>query len=229
MIPNSDYIKKNVVNTEKCQFRVPIGKKVLTCEWRYKMEGGEKIQYLWTGKVDEYKTYTANVTVPQFDPNVPVGFIAGLDNDIFNQMEKKEREEVRKGINAAKIGFGVTEGWHIAKCVALIGLVTGSVTFANDACKAKNFMANFNSEVAGLIGSKKSDGFVALENQFIPKSYTHPKTKQTITLLNVVLGEDKKNGYKGMSKKTHQNIVGSSDAFEIADEMVREARKLRKR
>ncbi|MDR0495349.1 MAG: hypothetical protein LBG95_06965 [Treponema sp.] len=229
MIPGSAYIKNNVVKKEElCKHKVKTGKQITVREWRYKMLGKMKVWYLWTGKVDEYKTCTEYKAVPQFDPDVPVGFIVGLDSNILNMSETaEEKEKARKGLKTAEATFGVAQGWHIAKCVGLIGLFTGSVTYASDADKARNLVANFNAVVAELIGSGESDGFVAAENQYIKGSYFNNIPSKKLTYLNRVLGEDKINGYKEMTKNTHNNIMKSTGTFKAAYDMIIEGKKLR--
>jgi len=231
MIPGSKYIENNVVKREPLDpFRAKTGKKVLTGEWRFKSFGIIKIWYFWIGLVDEYAWYTAYESVPQFNPDVPVGFIVGLDSKTLNMIEEKsDRDKARDGIKAAETAFGVAQGWHIAKCVGLIGLVTGSVTYANDADKARKFVANFESELNDLKGSTENDGFVALENQYIPKSFTHPTTKEETIHLNAVLGGTDEGYVKPHEYKNynHKNIVENSDAFEKAHKLVLEAIKLK--
>ena len=52
--------------------------------------------------------------------------------------------------------LGVAEGYHIAKCALGIGLLTGSVTFADDANKARLMMKNIDSELYDIIGSREA-------------------------------------------------------------------------
>ena len=111
------------------------------------------------------------------------------------------------------------------------GLVTGSPVFAKDARLAREFMADFDSEMNILKGSNQNDGLVALESQYIPKSYKLPGATEPTIILNNVLGNTTK-GYvepNEMKKYNHKNIAENKDAFKIAYEMVLEARILRGR
>jgi hypothetical protein len=229
MIPGSKYISDNVVKKKPYPYWGKTGNKKLACEWQSTKILGIRIWYLWIGLVDEYALYTAYDSVPQFNTDVPVGFIAGLDSKTLNMIEDESvKKTVNDSMKVAETTFGVAQGWHIAKCFGPVGLVTGSVTYANDADKARRFIANFESEFNVLKGSNQNDGLVALENQYIPKSFTDPDTKITTQHLHAVLGKTKE-GYEGIRNRNHKNIVETSEAFMIANKMIEDARILRGR
>ena len=229
MIPGSAYIRKNVVKNVEHEYKVQTASKIVV-EWRYTIKLGIKIWYLWAGKVPVYAYPIQVEAVPQFDTSVPVGFIVGTSH---NSLEQAENEEgIRKGIKAAEITFGVAEGYHIAKCVGLIGLFTGSPIYAVNAGNARLFMKTFDSQIYDMLGSKEGDGFVALQNQYIPATFTDRATGITRTNLPNVLG-DTKEGFVRVPRN-HSNIVttvgaqekanNSAIAFEYAGRMINEAR-----
>jgi hypothetical protein len=173
MIPRSDYIKKNVAQYTEHQHKVKDGKK-LTTEWRYKKNKlGWKIWYLWVGTVDVYKYVTSYEAIPRFNDKVPIGFIVGTDNKTLNMIDDPEKPDLKKNVEETvkgfEIAFAVAEGIHIAKCASIIGLFTGSVTYAIDAEKARSFCENINSEIEKILNTTGGgDGFIALESQYIP-------------------------------------------------------------
>jgi len=201
MIPEYGYVTNNVVKTVKHTYKVRTGTE-LACEWRYTTVLGIKIWYLWIGNVDVYKYYTASEVIPQFDPSVPVGFIVGLNSKTIDMAD--DPQGIKNVLKTAEGGFAAVEAIHIAKCVAIIGLLSGSVTYAKDADRARSFMANIESELNDLKLQPQNDGLVALESQFIPKTFKDPNTGATRTdLKNPVLGKQP-NGYLEMTKYNHK-------------------------
>jgi len=147
-------------------------------------------------------------------------------------MIEKEKS-IRDGILGAEIGFAIVQGIHIAKCVGIIGLFTGSVTYANDADQARQLMRNFDSELNELKGSNENDGLVAQSSQFIPKTFIDPNSNVTRTnLRNPVVGANAGGlAYSVVSgsKLNHQDIVRSSNTFNLSNQMINEGRRLRGR
>jgi len=218
MKPGSDYIKNNVAETEPVIYMAETGKKVLITEWRYKISSrGRKIWYLWTGRVNEKVPKIAMEQKPKFDPNVPVGFIAGVENRPLrmggkdgNSDKDNKAYDVAKGF---KIGFAVVEGIHIARCIGIVGLFTGSRLYAASADRARRFCRNIDTEISEVIGSTdKGDGFIPLANQHIPASFENPRTKVKTKHLNNVLSNPLGDGYLRI-KETHYSIDKKGEKY----------------
>ena len=229
MKPGSSYIKKNVVKTVPHLIPVKTGKKILTSEWRYNLtKNKRKIWYLWVGKKDEIVYKTITEAIPQFDPNVPVGFIVGTENRTI-RMAEDNGKKVYSNIKNLEISFGVLKGLHIAKCVLLVGLITGSHAYAEAADRARLLCRNIDAELADILGSPQGDGFIPLANQYIPATFTDPdpKINETRTHLNAVLSDPDGKGYIEV-KDSHNSIDKNTEAFKEAARMTLEGYKKRR-
>lgn len=217
--PYSTYIKDNVSESRVHSYKKKAGTEIAT-EWRYKtIWPGIKVYYLWVGTVDVYKWYEVTEIIPKFDATVPVGFIVGLNSNTLSMSELAE-PLLRAQIGLAGAGFVTVEGLHIAKSVFTLGLASGSATYAKDAKVAANLMFNFDAALNDIKRSTQNDGLVALESQYIPKTFTDPNTKVTRTNLKnpVLLGGSL--GYEKLSAYNHKNIAEKPDTFRIARQMV---------
>jgi hypothetical protein len=182
---------------------------------------GINVPHPWIATVPVYSYYNAYEDKPKFDPALPVGFIVGLNSNSLSVLKEKEKP-VRDLLRGFEIAFGISEGLHIAKCFTLVGLVTGSITYANDAAQARRLMANFDSELNSIKGGSENDGLVALESQYYPKSFYHPGTGTTTTILKKVLGR-KSEGFVRTSFN-HENIVKDRSTFTTASNMIQESK-----
>ena len=206
MKPGSDYIKDKVVQTETITYPVKTGKKILASEWR--TIKGTKLKYLWVGKVDEKIYKTATEVKPQFNPDVPVGFIVGLENKTIRMVKEDKRKMVYDNVKRCEMGFAIVEGLHVAKCVFLTGLITGSPVYAANSDRARVLCKNIDAEVADVLGTGGGgDGFIPLANQYIPAAFYNPKTGETTKHLNNVLSDPLGKGYVEMKNYHHRNIV----------------------
>jgi len=222
MIPGSAYIRDNVVKNENYTYRVKTGTR-LTTEWHSrKIWPGITIWYLWIGYVDVYGYVSVNKSLPQFNPNVPVGFIGGTNNKTLTMADGNEKA-VRDVVKGLEIGFAVVEGIHIAKCVFIIGLFNGSAIYAYDADRARRFMGNIDGEIYDIIGSSQGDGLVALSHQHLPQWFTEPDTGRSYKVLP--------NRYLGFEKvhANHQKITDNRDTWEHAGKMLIDGRDHRRR
>lgn len=225
MVPKSPYIKANVVNTVEHRYKVRTGQQ-LTAEWRSTKVLFITVYYLWIGYVDTYSYYTASEAIPQFDSSVPVGFIAGLNS---KTLDMAGDPNIRVILNVVGGVFAGVQIFHIARCFTLVGLFDGSLIYAADAGRARDLMWNFEGELNDIKRSKQNDGLVALESQYIPKTFKDPNTGATRTnLRNHVLGKNAA-GYVGMPNYNHKNIVEKSDTFLRAADMIMEGKKIRGR
>lgn len=224
MAPRSSYITRNIVKTVDHTYKVKTGER-LTSEWR-KRTSFPKIWYLWIGYVPVYSYYTMPESIPVFDSTVPIGFIAGADNNTLGMGGNEA--SVRKDIKAAREFFGAVRTVHIVKNSLIVGLLSGGLTYERDAYRTEQLMANIDSELNGVKGSSQGDGLVALSSQYIPKTFKDPNTGVTRTnLKNPVLG-NVKSGFVGMPYN-HKDIIERAGTFYEAGLMVEEARKLRRR
>jgi len=222
MKPGSDYIKENVLITETFGYLEKTGKKIWTTKWDYKKVGKMKIGYLNRYQVDEKIPKTKTEVIPQFDPNVPVGFIVGTENRTLTMAEKEIKNDnvAYKIIDGCKIVFAVAEGIHVAKCVSLIGLLTGSNMYAADADRARKLCKNIDKEIAEIIGADEGDGFIPLANQYIPASFVDPNTGEKRVNNYILLSDPDGDDYIKLKKKeNHSSIERSIEAYGLAAKM----------
>ncbi|MCL2138447.1 MAG: hypothetical protein FWH41_02830 [Treponema sp.] len=218
MAPESSYIKDYII-TEKKMNKVKTGTK-RAYEWRTKTVGKRKVKYLWSGKVDVFKYVTETRLVPQFNENVPLGFIVGANNNTLGMGGKDKEDIANKVIKGFKAGFVTAQALHIAKCAGLIGLFTGSPKYANDANNARKFCNNIKAEISGLLGTTKGgDGLVATENQHISKSL----------LENPLLGTTDELDYVKMEHHNHVSIFTAEETYEKAGKMIDQAIKIKEK
>jgi len=231
MAPNSAYINEFVARTMEHTYKRQTGTR-LTSEWR-STPGllGTKIWYLWIGYVPVYTTYIAREVIPVFNNTVPLGFIVGTNSKTLSMLDNEK--SITDGIFAAEISFAVVQAFHIAKCVGIIGLFSGSVTYANDANRARLLMKDIDAELNDLKRSSENDGLVAVYSQFIPKTFKDPNTSITRTnLRNPVVGTNAGGSSYSIvpgPKLNHQNIVRSSATFDLSNQMINEGRNERKK
>jgi pimeloyl-ACP methyl ester carboxylesterase len=217
MAPRSNYIKTNVADITPRSYGVQTGSKVVL-EWRYTRGPlGIKIWYLWIGSVPVYSYYTAYEDTPKFEMSLPVGFIVGTNSNTLSLAEGNE-SKIRDTLNGFGAAFVVAESWHILKSVCIIGLFTGSVTYAKDASRAYKLMHNFDSEINDIKGSSANDGLVAVESQYYPATFYHPGNKTTSTVLKNPLGVV----YK---QYNHEIIAKREDTFAEVRNMLRKINK----
>jgi len=235
MKPGSDYTRNNVLEIKKEEKKVKTGTR-LVFEWRYIIGKWTRIKWYYphTEIVDVYKTEVHIKEIkPKFDPNVPVGFIAGLNNRTLTMAEKDGEpiyDALYDGFKAFEIVFGVVEGAHILKSVKPFGLLSGSPVYAVDADKARKFCRNIDSEIRDIVGIKgKGDGFIALENQYIPSKIVVGNEPKKIDI-NVVSDPDNL-GYIGIDgdKSSHSNIMKNPDTYKEAAELIQKGRIFRGR
>jgi len=211
MKPGSDYIKKYVAQTKTDKYTVKTGKKVLSSEWRQKTVLGKKVKYLWMGMVDEKVLKNETEVKPQFDTEVPVGFIVGTQNKALRMGTDNPKKNSDQNnpyyviANLLGAGFTATGIVHIVNSFDIVNLLSGSPVYAANATRAAVLCFNIDDELADITGSKKGDGFLPVDNQHIPSKFNSLKTKEhTIHLYNV-LNEQKGKDYQGVSE-THYSI-----------------------
>ena len=186
MIPRSNFIQQNVIESEPYSYQVQtgttrhLGWKRVTNRWGWKY-WALRWQYS-----PVYSTYIGYKHTSKLPENIPIGYIAGTKNNVLSIAGSKE-QDIRNGLKWGGYIFAIAEGFHIAKCVRIVGLFTGSPRYAAACVKAREYCWNFDSRVNNLLGSPEHDGLVAKESQYIPKT-AHKKvlgrTTQGYTTFN---------------------------------------------
>ena len=225
MIPiTSSYITHNVVKSVGYNYKVKTGSDLVS-EWRSKKVLFVTVWYLLVGYVDRYAYYTKYEATPQFNNKVPLGFIVGTNSRTLSMADNEK--QIKDILYAAEIAFAVSEGVHIAKCIGILGLFTGSKTYAQDANAAKKMMNNFEGALNDIKQSTENDGLVAVESQYIPQKFTNPNTNVTKTVMqNPVLGRTSY-GYVNYNYN-HINIEKIPIVFERAASMISEGLETRR-
>ena len=232
MAPRSDFIQQNVVQTVDHHYRARTGQR-LTTEWRQRrVWPGIRVWYLWVGNVNVYSILTASEVRPAFDPNVPIGFIAGTNNSIFGMADNEQT--IRNVVRGAEIFFCTVYGIHIAKNILNpISLLQGGVGFARDANEARRLMANLEGRLqTGVLRAPQGDGLVALSSQHIPRTFRDPNTHVTRTnLRNPILGMHEALPGENFVRihENHQSILRNRRTFGTALDMIDEGKEIRGR
>lgn len=186
MIPQSDFIKQNVIESKPYSYQVQtgttryLGWKRVTNRWGWKY-WALRWQYS-----PVYSTYIGYKHTSKLPENIPIGYIAGTKNNVLSIAGSKE-QDIRDNLNKAETAFAVAEGAHIVKTYLIYGLFLGSPRYAAACANARDYCWNFDSRVNNLLGSSEHDGLVAKESQYIPKT-AHKKvlgrTTQGYTTFN---------------------------------------------
>ena len=169
MIPRSNFIQQNVLESKPYLYQVQTG--------TTRHLGWEQVTNRWGGKYwalrwqysPVYSTYIGYKYESKLPENIPMGYIVGTRSNVLSIAGSKE-QGIRKVLKAAGEVFAAAEAVHIAKCVGIVGLFTGSPRHAAACVKAREYCWNFDSRVNNLLGSSEHDGLVAKESQYIPKT-----------------------------------------------------------
>ena len=186
MIPQSDFIKQNVIESKPYSYQVQTG--------TTRHLGWERVTNRWGWKYwalrwqysPVYSTYIGYKHTSKLPETIPIGYIAGTKNNVLSIAGSKE-QDIRDNLNKAGTVFAVAEGAHIVKTYLIYGLFLGSPRYAAACANARDYCWNFDSRVNNLLGSSEHDGLVAKESQYIPKT-AHKKvlgrTTQGYTTFN---------------------------------------------
>lgn len=169
MIPQSNFIKQNVIESKPYPYQVRTG-----ITWHL---GWEQVTNRWGGKYwalrwqksPVYSTYIGYEHTSKLPENIPMGYIVGTKSNVLSMTGSKE-QDIRNRLKWGGRIFATAEGIHIAKCVGIVGLFTGSPRYAAACANARDYCWNFDSRVNDLLGSSEHDGLVAKESQYIPKT-----------------------------------------------------------
>ena len=211
MIPRSNFIQQNVLESKPYTYQVQtgttrhLGWKRVTNRWGWKY-WALRWQYS-----PVYSTYIGYKHTSKLPENIPMGYIAGTKSNVLSMAGSKE-QDIRNGLKWGGYIFATAEGFHIAKCVGIVGLFTGSPRYATACANARDYCWNFDSRVNNLLGSSEHDGLVAKESQYIPKT-AHKKvlgrTTQGYTTFNYNHAEIFNYNGTGMPPKEVQEEITS--------------------
>lgn len=169
MIPQSNFIQQNVLESTPYSYQVQTG--------TTRHLGWEKVTNRWGWKYwalrwqysPVYSTYIGYKHTSKLPENIPMGYIAGTKNNVLSMTGSAETN-IRDAFYHAGAAFAVAEGFHIAKCVGIVGLFIGSPRYAAACANARKYCWDFDNRVNNLLGSSEHDGLVAKESQYIPKT-----------------------------------------------------------
>jgi pimeloyl-ACP methyl ester carboxylesterase len=171
MTPGSDFIKTYAANVAKKSqvVKEKIGTE-LVARVGYQTVGFITIPYIYFVTEDVYRTYTRTWEEDsslKVGEEMPVGYMVGTNNNVFAPLDSKEAAG-RNVINVSRGVFAAAEAAHILKSAAIIGLLSGSPQYIQDAHRARDFCGNIDGELHDILGSSANDGLVARESQSYP-------------------------------------------------------------
>jgi len=216
MMPRSDYLKNYVSTTTDHRYKVQTGTEKV---WRWK-KGLCGIRYYWYEFKPVYTTYTSTEDVANFPADMPVGYIVGLKSNTLSIMGPELEEKVRDSFDTAEIVCNIAGGFHIYKACCIVGLFSGSIGYSNDCFNAAEWFGDIDGDLDRLLGAKEHDGLVAKANQYFPKTFTDPNTKEVRPVHDNVICSDKM-GYKAFPQYNHASIESCSDSDDspVAEEI----------
>ena len=207
MCPQSDFVKKYVLEEKPYYYKVPSGT-TLEIVWK---RGWLGIPYPTLERRTVYSTVQTTDANMKVDKNLPLNFIIGGYNDSLSMADENTRNNIDKGMKIAGDVFNGAYIAHIAKCCLLIGLFTNSPVYATDCNRAADWCYNYKREINELIGESANDGLVAVSSQQLPEYSKVGSSAQTKVLnkTNRIIYND----------RNHENInkVGSASRNKIND------------
>lgn len=221
MIPQSSFITNNVVSSTKHTYKVQTGTNwYLT--WASKKLGFIRIYYLKKVTEPVYTTYATYEDVPKFNTQKPIGYIVGLKSNTLSMLDSSLENETRDVVSKMESVFNTAQIVHIVKCCGFLGLISGSVGYAQDADKAKKWMRDFDDELNELKMSTENDGLVAKESQYINKTFYNPNNGTTKIIQPKTLGRDSR-GYVTFDLN-HKEIIYNDDVKQMISTMQTQAK-----
>ena len=207
MCPQSDFVKKYVLEEKPYYYKVPSGT-TLEIVWK---RGWLGIPYPTLERRTVYSTVQTTDANMKVDKNLPLNFIIGGYNDSLSMADENTRNNIDKGMKIAGDVFNGAYIAHIAKCCLLIGLFTNSPVYATDCNRAADWCYNYKREINELIGESANDGLVAVSSQQLPEYSKVGSSAQT-----KVLNKTNRIIYNDCN---HENInkVGSASRNKIND------------
>lgn len=178
MCPQSDFIKKYVLEEKPYYYKVATGTKTVIV-WK---RGWLGIPYPTLGTETVYSTITTTDVNMKVDKDLPVNFIVGTHNDTMSMMNQNSQDDWNKGFNIAGDVFKTAQVLHVAKSVLIIGLLTNSPVYAYDCGKAAEWCFGYKNEINELLGEASNDGLVAASSQQLPESSKVGSSAQTKVL-----------------------------------------------
>ncbi len=167
MIPRSNYIEKNVLESSSYVQKVQTGSKRRLGWKKVKNRWGWRywaLRWIYTPVYTYYTRYNYSSKLPT---EIPIGYIVGLKNNTLDMLGNGD--EIRRQVNQLGNAMDVGKKAHIFKCCLIWGLVSGSPRYARQCGRARDYCYNIDSNINKLLGSQENDGLVAKESQYIPK------------------------------------------------------------
>lgn len=175
MCPQSDFVKKYVLEEKPYYYKVPTGSKTIIV-WK---KGWLGIPYPTLGSETVYSTITTTDVNMKVDKDLPLNFVIGTHNDTLSMAGEDISHGVDVGMNIAGGVFRGAQVAHIAKCVFIIGLLTNSPVYAYDCGRAADWCYGYKNEINELLGEASNDGLVAASSQQLPESSKVGSSAQT--------------------------------------------------
>lgn len=164
MCPQSDFVKKYVLEEKPYYYKVATGTKVVII-WN---RGWLGIPYPTLARQTVYSTVKTTDVNMKVDKDLPLDFVIGTQNDTLSVAPDKVRKDIDKGMNIAGDVFTGAKAAHIAKCVFIIGLFTNSPVCASDCAKAAAWCYGYKNQINEALGEISNDGLVAASYQQLP-------------------------------------------------------------
>ncbi len=177
MIPESDFIKRNVMETKVSIKKVRIGTKRHLVWKKVKNRWGWKYWALRWVRTPVYGYKNKYEDILGLPEDIPIGYIVGLKNNSLDMLQSfiDKKDKVNINIRAKVKSFGdkmdIAHKVHITKVCFIYGLLMGSTKYARHCRQARDYCYNIDSNINKLLGSRENDGLVAKESQYIPKKF----------------------------------------------------------
>ena len=178
MCPQSDFIKKYVLEEKPYYYKVATGsKKVLV--WKKGLLG---IPYLTLETQTVYSTVQTTDVNMKVNKDLPLKFVVGTQNDTLSMVSEDVRNTIDEAMDTTGDIFRTAQIIHIAKCVSLIGFFTNSGVYEEDCRKAADWCYSYKDQINQLIGESSNDGLVAISSQQLPEYSKKGSSYQTKVL-----------------------------------------------
>ncbi len=210
MIPQSKFIRENVIETDAYMYRVQIDTK-RTLRWKkVTNRWGWRYWALRWHYTPVYGYAKAYKKTAKFPDETVVGYIVGTKNNALSNFPSDKEKNIRKTFTKAGNLFAAARGIHIAKCVAIYGLFVGSPKYARDCRNARDYCRNIDDRINILLGSDEHDGLVAKTSQYIPHKELDNRTKEPYPIhLNTLPG--RAGLYRSEFYFNHREIINQDE------------------
>ncbi len=208
MMPGSDFIKTNVVDSQQIRGRKQTGTKL---EWYWKKVGLIKVPLL--RQVPVYGTYTAYIDKAEFPDEVPVAYIVGLDSNTLGMLgdEEAETREMIESCGEVFTLFSAINGIEAIAAGVTLNAFNANLhaMYSLQCANAAAWCFNIDDEIKELLNANENDGLVAKESQYITRQHEYTNNEGKTEVINIhskMLGKDQSIQYYGYSEYNHMNI-----------------------